>query len=91
MNKAAEEAAKDAQPTPCELARENDLLKQKVAALCRERDELKRERDAAVEAMEHIANSALFPCEYCTQDCTETENCKTGEAKFKWRGAQEDE
>ena len=30
------------QPTPCELAAANDRLMQKVSALCKERDELRR-------------------------------------------------
>lgn len=36
------------QPTPCELAEENDKLKQKVAALCKERDESHRTIDQLV-------------------------------------------
>lgn len=28
--------------TPCELAEENDRLKQKISALCKERDQLRR-------------------------------------------------
>ena len=38
------------QPTPCELAAENDRLMQKVSALCKERDELRRSLDKEIVA-----------------------------------------
>lgn len=40
------------QPTPCELAAENDKLKQKVAALCKERDELRSALNRTVKRLD---------------------------------------
>lgn len=39
-------------PTPCELAAENDRLMQKVSALCKERDELKRDNERLRRALD---------------------------------------
>lgn len=39
-------------PTPCELAEENDRLMQKVSALCKERDELKRDNERLRRALD---------------------------------------
>lgn len=41
INTVIDENNKEAQKMPCELAAENDRLKQKLAAMCKERDELK--------------------------------------------------
>lgn len=53
-------------------------------------EQLVRERDAAVKDMETIANNMLLGCEFCKKNCTEQANCLTGDARFEWRGVQND-
>lgn len=50
-------------PTPCELAAENDRLMQKVSALCKERDELKKT------LYEERARHRTEYCESAEYDC----------------------
>lgn len=52
-------------------------------------EQLVKERDAAIEDMETIANNMLLGCEFCKKNCTEQSNCLTGDARFEWRGVQE--
>ena len=52
-------------------------------------EQLVRERDAAVEDMETIANNMLLGCEFCKKNCAEQANCLTGDTRFEWRGVQE--